>query len=55
VPHANLIVVGIVSWCNLYSTCTKFHINHDGIRDNGNATIWNEWMSCEFSVEMLFV
>lgn len=52
-PLADLIIILIVSRGDLDGTCTEFHVDDDGIGDNGEAAIRDKRMLEEFSVKVL--
>lgn len=49
VAYADFIIIGVVCWGNLNSTCSELHVDDDIIRDNGDTTV-NERVKSKFAM-----
>jgi hypothetical protein len=49
--HCDLIIVGIVSWCDFNSTCAEVHVDHL-VRYDREASV-DEGVGGKFAVEVL--
>jgi hypothetical protein len=51
-PKAHIVVIRIMSGSDLDSSCSKGHIDENGIRNDGNTAV-KEGMQRKFSMKML--